>query len=275
MDREFEAAAIAIYTGDSAALERELAADPGLATLRSSCGHPTLLQLIACEEADLVDPVGTARVLVERGAETWAPVVSAAGCNSAAVLEFLIDAGSAFDAADVWTPLEEALYWASGATTALLVERGAAIRSLAAAAGLGDLDAIEGFFDGDRPLPAAGPIRSPFPDTVPAETANDAQAIVDHAFVMAANTGQRTGAERLLTAGARVNERPVGYHWRGTALHAAVWRGDEPMVRWLLSIGADPSLRDGLADADAIGWANHHGHPEIASLLSSGPDGST
>jgi ankyrin repeat protein len=189
-----------------------------------------------------------------------------------AVLRFLIDWGVAYDGQDVWTPLEEALYWASRDAIELLVERGAPIRSLAAAAGLGDLEALDQFLDGDPVRADAGPIRSPFPDTAPEELASEPQRIIDHAFVMAANSGQVDAAKRLRAVGARVNERPPGYHWKGTALHAACWRGDPMMVAWLLSIGADPTIRDGLADADAAGWATHHGHPELVQLLGSGPD---
>lgn len=267
VDPEFEAAAIAIYTGELAALDQELAANPQLATRRSSFGHPTLLQLVACEAAQLVDPVGAARILVDRGAETWFPTVAAAGCNSSAVLEFLIERGAAFDGDGVWTPLDEALYWASRDTIGLLVEHNAPVRSLAAAAGLGRSEELDGFLNGDPLRSDAGPIRSPFPDTVPPELANQPQAIVDHAFVMAANCGQLAAAKRLHTAGAMVNERPAGYHWLGTALHAACWRGDPTMVAWLLSIGADPTIRDGLANADAAGWAIHHGHPELLQPL--------
>ena len=66
----------------------------------------------------------------------------------------------------------------------------------------------------------------PFDDTVPDELANDPQSILDHAFVMSVNCGNREVAETLLGRGAEVNATPPGYHWRGTALHAACWRGD-------------------------------------------------
>lgn len=275
MDPEFKTAALAIYAGQLKDLEQELAAMPGLAARRSSCGHPTLLQLVACEESDLADPVGAARILVEHGAETWSPVVAAAGCNSVSVLRFLIDSGAPFDRDGVWNPLEEALYWASRETVDLLVERGAPIRSLAAAAGLGDCSAAEAFLDGDPLRADAGPIRSPFPDTVPDSSANNPVDIIDHAFVMAVNCGEHETAELLLNAGARVNQPPPGYHWQGTALHAATWRGDAAMVAWLLSIGADPAIRDGLANADAEGWATHHGHPGLVALFTRSGSGTS
>lgn len=267
MEPRFEAAAIAIFTGELDELQRVLDAEPTLITEPSSVSHRSLLQLVACEAPNITDPVGAARVLVDRGDPTWEPVVSAAGCNSLDVLAYFIDAGLPFDGEDVWTPLEEAVYWCNGDAAALLVEHGAHVRSLAAAAGLGDQAAIEGFFDDNVVRAEAGPIRSPFPDTVPAERAADPSAIVDHAFVMAVNAGQLDAAKQLLARGARVNEKPPGYHWHGTALHAAAWRGDPAIVQWLMSAGADPTIRDGLANSDAAGWATHHGHAHLVELL--------
>lgn len=56
-----------------------------------------------------------------------------------------------------------------------------------------------------------------------------------------------------------------------TALHAAV-QGDHPdVVRALLELGADPTVRDRRFDSTPRGWAEHLGHPEIASLLPADP----
>lgn len=219
-----------------------------------------------CRAAD-PNAVGAARVLVEAGAATGSPLVAAAGCGSRSVVEFLLDEGVDVDGEDVWTPLDEALYWANLDIAQMLVDRGAHVRALSTAAGLGAVELTEEFFDGEALAATAGPIGSPFSDTVPDELARDPQSILDHAFVMAVNVGQRAAAEDLLGRGAEVNARPPGFHWRGTALHAAVWRGDSALVTWLLSSGADPSIRDGLADSDAAGWATHHGHPQLLALL--------
>jgi hypothetical protein len=269
VDEAFGPAALAIYTGDLATLGQMLAADPGLATRESSVSHPTLLQLVACEEPNIADPVGAARLLVEAGAQTWFPVVSAAGCNARAVLEFLLDSGAGFDREGAWTPLDEALYWSNRDIARQLVDAGAQVRSLRAAAGLGETETVETFFvNGSlRAGAGAGPVRSPFPNTVPDDVANDDQAIIDNAFVMAVNNGHLATARQLLARGAGVNHKPPGYHWHGTALHAAAWRGDRVLVEWLLSVGADPAIRDGLAHSDAAGWASHHGHPELAEQL--------
>jgi ankyrin repeat protein len=268
VDAEFGPAASAIFIGDLDGLRVLLSADPGLAVRRSSCSHPTLLQLVACEEPNIADPVGAAQLLVDAGAETWLPLVAAAGCNSRAIVEFLLDIGARVDANDAWTPLDEALYWSNLDIAALLVDRGAEVHSLRAAAGLGATELVDRFFANGSLVAEAGPVRSPFPETVPQEVANDHAAIVDNAFVMAINNGHGATARQLHARGARVNEKAPGYHWHGTALHAAAWRGHRALVEWLLSVGADPSIRDGLVDSDAIGWANHHGHPELAAQLS-------
>jgi ankyrin repeat protein len=267
VDKEFAPSATAILTGNLSALDELLSADPALATRRSSCSHPTLLQLVACEEANIPDPVGAARVLVFAGAETWFPLVAAAGCNSVRVVDFLLDNGTNIDRTDAWTPLDEALYWANLNMAARLVHRGAAVHSLRAAAGLGATKLVDEFFSDGILASQAGPVRSPFPETVPDTIANDHGAIVDNAFVMAVNNGYQATAQQLHDKGARVNEKAAGFHWHGTALHAAVWRNDRVLVEWLLSIGADPTIRDGLAHSDAVGWANHHGHLELAAQL--------
>jgi ankyrin repeat protein len=268
VDSEFGPAAIAIYTGDLQALADLLADDPGLATRTSSCSHPTLLQLVACESSGIADPVGAARLLMRAGSATHSPLVAAAGCASRAVLEFMLDHGVGVDGEDeLLTPLDEALYWSHRSIAELLVTRRARVRALSTAAGLGDVEAINSFFDGSALRPDAGPIGSPFPGTLAEELSRDRQSLIDHAFVMAVNNGQVAAAARLLEVGAGVNAVPPGYHWRGTALHAAVWRGDRNVVAWLLDRGADPSIRDGLANSDAAGWASHHGHQDLLPLL--------
>lgn len=68
---------------------------------------------------NIADPVGAAR-LVDAGAETFLPLVAAAGCNSTAIVDFL-DGGTSVDREDV-NQLDEALYSSDRDMAALLVE---------------------------------------------------------------------------------------------------------------------------------------------------------
>lgn len=267
MDPEFGPAVVAIFTADLQGLSALLEQDTGLAARRSSCGHPTLLQLVACEAATVPNPAQVAEILLDAGAPGAEPLVAAAGCNAREVLDTLLAAGVPVDNDGPWSALDEALYWCNREIARHLLTRGARVRALRAAAALGDFDRVQGYFDGDALLPGAGPITSPFPDTIRTGEAGAAQAIVDNAFVAAVNTGQGETAALLLEKGAQINAKPPGYHWRGTALHAAIWRGDRVLTKWLLRAGADPSIRDDMVDSDALGWARHHQRPELVALV--------
>jgi len=266
MQQLFEQVTLAIFTGETEAVAELLRVNPAVATHRAERGHPTLLQMVACEEPRVSEPEAITRLLLAAGASPGAPLVSAAGCNSPRTLRVILDHGTDVDAGHAWTPLDEALYWNNIDMAQLLLVRGASQGRLRRAAGTGDVAAVGSFFDGDELTTNAGPILGPFADTYDATSQRDPRAILDHAFVMAVNCGQAEAAERLLARGAEVNAVPPGYHWRGTALHAAIWRGNADLVTWLLEAGADPKIRDGHSDADAMGWALHH-NEHLADLL--------
>ncbi|MCC5954157.1 MAG: ankyrin repeat domain-containing protein [Acidimicrobiia bacterium] len=84
----------------------------------------------------------------------------------------------------------------------------------------------------------------------------------------AAPRGHVAVVERLVEAGATVNDRDAG----GTSpLMAAVESGSRRTVERLLAAGADP---DALADGELTATLDRkHGHPDIAMLIaSSAPD---
>ena len=87
----------------------------------------------------------------------------------------------------------------------------------------------------------------------------------------AASNGSVEGVELLVELGFDLDARgrtdvPSDQPWQ-TALHAAVEAGDEPMVRALLRLGADPNLHDERFDATPLGWAQHFGHDDLVALL--------
>ncbi|MEE6257217.1 ankyrin repeat domain-containing protein [Plantactinospora sonchi] len=52
-----------------------------------------------------------------------------------------------------------------------------------------------------------------------------------------------------------------------TALHTAVAADNPALVRLLLSLGAEPTRRDGRFDATPLDWARHLGHQDLVRLL--------
>jgi ankyrin repeat protein len=286
MDAKFHPAIAAINLGDLETFKALIAQDPTLATARSSRSHPTLLQCVALEGKDKPNNVEMARVLIKAGAELNEPLVASASMNNRAVAEVLLDGGAAIDGTGGWLPIEEALYWNSQDVLALLLERGAAVQNLRIAAGLGRTDLIEWYFNDDESLrPEAGKINWPWGDLETIACSNqgqagkqslssrvnewsqDAQGIINNAFVYACMHGHIDAARLLLEKGAEINVVPGGFDYAGTGLHYAALNGHRAMVEFLLEQGADREVKDTKVGSNAAGWAEHGGHLEIRDLL--------
>lgn len=266
MDRKFHPAIAAVKSDDLETFKALVAADPSLATSRSSRSHPTLLQCVALDGKDKPNNVAMAEVLIDAGAELNEPLVAAASMNNRAVAELLLDRGAAIDGTGGWLPLEEALYWNSQDVLALLLERGAKIQNLRIAAGLGRTDLIENYFNADGSLkPEAGRVNSPFGGLE--GIAQDRQGIVNNAFVYACMHGHIDAAQSLLDKGAEINTIPGGFDYAGTGLHYAALNGHRAMVEFLLEHGADRNIKDTKVGSTAAGWAEHGGHPDLHDLL--------
>ena len=168
----------------------------------------------------------------------------------------------------------------------MLLERGARVRNLRIAAGLGRTDLIAEFFDRDGTLkPEAGRIDWPFGSLDAIERSNHDQSvkreladrvrawsqnrrgIVDNAFVYACMHGHTDAAELLLEKGAAINAIPGGFDFAGTGLHYAALNGQRAMVEFLLQRGADSTVKDTKVGSDAAGWAAHASRTEIVELL--------
>lgn len=286
MDAQFRPAIAAIRSGDSEKFKALVAADPSLATSRSSTSHPTLLQCVALDGKDKPNNVEMAEVLIDAGAELNEPLGAAASIDNRAVAELLIDRGAAVDGTGGWAPLEEALYWNSRNVIALLLERGAKVQNLRMAAGLGRTDLIESYFNPDGSLkPEAGKINWPWGDLETIARSNnnaagkqalvdrvnewsqDRQGIINNAFVYACMHGHIEAAKLLLDKGAEINAIPGGFDYAGTGLHYAALNGHRAMVEFLLNHGADRNVKDTKVGSTPAGWADYGGHPELLDLL--------
>lgn len=274
----FERAVEAAVDGDAATLAALLKEHPDLVRARSTRvtnGDPpvhgaTLLHYLAANgvederQRSPKNAVEIARMLLDAGADpnalssaygsrctTMAMLVSSTPPAKAGVqvpvLNVLIDYG-----ADVaprgegdWTsPLLTALVFGFKEAARVLVERGAPVDTLAAAAGLGRLDEVE------KRLPEA--------------SADDRH----RALALAAQLGHPEIVALLIEAGedpSRFN--PRGTHAHSTPLHQAVCAGHLDVVKVLIEKGARIDNEDKIHRGTPLGWAKHCNQPEIAEYL--------
>lgn len=283
MDPKFHPAIAAIKSGDLDELKSFLNQDPTLATSRSSRSHPTLLQCLTLDACDVSNKVEMAKLLIDAGAEINGPLVACASGNNVEVAAALLDAGALINGTGSWSPLEEALYWGCNDARDLLLERGASVHNLRIASGLGRVDLIEAFFNGDGSLkPEAGKIEWPFTDPLTSNTpspikeqlqatidgwSHESQNIINNAFVYACMHNRFEAANLLLQKGALINAIPPGFHYPGTGLHNAAGNGHRAMVEFLIELGADANMKDLERGGSPAGWAAYGGYQELKDYL--------
>jgi hypothetical protein len=283
MDFKFHPAIAAIKAGNLEELSELIRRNPSLATERSSCSHPTLLQCLALEAVNVPNKVEMARVLIDAGADINGALGAAACIDNVEIAALLLDCGAAINGTGSWSPLEEALYWRNEKVRDLLVARGASIHNLRLASGLGRLDLIESFFRADGSLkPEAGKIDWPFGeleksnlnrairDELQAKVSNwsdDSQDIINNAFIYACNNNQIDAIRLLIEKGAQINAIPPGFDYSGAGLHYAALNGLRALVEFLVEQGADVNIKDTKVGSTPAGWAEHGGHPELKEYL--------
>ena len=183
------------------------------------------------------------------------------------VAELLLDSGADLEAATSWgaTALDWAATMGSTSVADLLLARGAKGMNLVTAASLGMLDVVREFLDSGAPLLAlAKPAPAEPDDHWVADSARMKGEAMSHVFYCACRNGQTAVAALLLERGADLNAKGV---FGGTGLHWAAINGHKDTVEFLVTHGADLSIRDARFDSTPEGWAVEGRHDEICELL--------
>ena len=270
MGAAFESAVEAVIAGDLVTLRDLLAANPGLVFARSPRHGATLLHYLSANgvedhrQRSPGNAVEIARLLLEAGAEvdaladfyggqcpTLTLLVSSTPPAKAGVqiplTELLLDFGAAIEGTGEgpWkSPLMTALAFGFLDTARVLVRRGAQVRTLAAAAGLGDLHRAAALLTG-----------------ADAEDRHRATAL-------AAQLGHLEVLRLLLDNGEDPNRfNPPSCHAHSTPLHQAVAAGHLDVVRLLVARGARLDVEDTIHHGTPLAWAEHCGRSEIAGYL--------
>jgi uncharacterized protein len=197
------------------------------------------------------------RALIDAGApvngrpeDKETPLITAASCGDAEVVQALIDAGTDIEAVSApdsggvpsGTALEHAAVFSMTDVVDVLVAAGAKIHSLEQAAAAGD---ITGW-----PLGRFTP-----------------QSRL-RALVFAADHQRLEAIDRLVEAGTPVNEADA--EWGRLPLHTAAGSGRAASVRRLLAHGADPGLRDPThhrTPLEESQQGDSPGHREVEAIL--------
>jgi ankyrin repeat protein len=194
------------------------------------------------------------------------PLLAAADHNKPRVITLLLDRGGdprSIYAHSAHTPLSWAVTAGSFEAAHALVEGGVE-PDLYCAAGLGDVPAIESFFDADGRLEdgasTTGSSRyAPDGSRLPCPPTSSREIVAD-ALYIACRNGREEAVRALLAHGPDLSFRAFA---GGTALHWAYFAGSRGAVEALLRAGADPTLRDDHVGctprAFGICWAAHVG----------------
>jgi hypothetical protein len=276
--KRFEAAVEAVIDGDIPALRKLLQQDPDLVRRRSTrvthfdppVHGAMLLHYLGANgvegyrQRSATNAAAVAKVLLEAGADpdalaalyggqctTMALLVSSTPPARAgvqvALVETLIDYGASVTpkGEGQWvSPVETALVFGQQDAARALVKRGAPVETLAAAAGLGDLDGVR------RMLPNANDI--------------DRQ----RALALAAQLGHGEVVRVLLDAGGDPNRfNPPGTHSHSPPIHQAVAAGHLDVVKLLVERGARLDIKDTIYQGTPLGWAQYCNQPHIAAFL--------
>jgi len=255
----FEAAVDAIITGDLRELKKLLADNPDLVRARSTREHrSTLLHYVSAngvEDFRQKTPkniVEITKLLLDAGADvnaesdayggrsttlgltatSWHP--QAAGVQLP-LMELLIENGAIIDGPDGGSAVNGCLHNGRGAAAEFFASHGAML-DLEAAAGVGRLDLVKGFFNDD------GTLNPP----ATSEQMKDG-------FAWACEFGRTSVVEFLLGRAMQIDAKLK--HNGQTGLHWAALGGHLDTVKLLLERGAPVDAKDESFDGTPLQWA--------------------
>ncbi|MBV8411781.1 MAG: ankyrin repeat domain-containing protein [Alphaproteobacteria bacterium] len=289
---------VAVRSGDIATLREALGADPAAANPRWIAGFRRPARIpndsipLFCVSEGVFrgtnrqgNEYDMTRLLVAAGADIHIEddivLASAISFDVIDAVAALLDEGAAIDGVDGdGVPMAYAMHFGYVAVAELLGRRGAR-RDLRFAAGLGELEAVKGWFEADGSLkPGAGALADPYGQEwkhrgqSPFRCERTRANILSQALCFACTHHRLEVADYLLAQGADINAIVPGLDMKATVLHRAAtgtgrWTGAEirTVVRFLLDRGADPSIRDEAHHSTPIGWASHFGLGDSVDLL--------
>lgn len=266
MDPTFEAAADAVVNGDIETLKSLLDQNPQLVRARSTREHGcTLLQYTGANgfedyrQKSPPNAVEIAELLLQRGAEVddvGGGTGTALGLAATSVhthragtqiplLQTLLSHGASVDGSPGrWNPLLAALHNDRPEAAVFLAQHGAAL-DLEGAAGVGNLQVVESFFNDDGSLK---------------QTATQRQ--LAEGFIWACEYGRREVVDFLLDKGVNL---AAGASTDQTALHLAAHRGQLGIIKLLIDLGAQLealNCHHGTVLGQAL-WSAQNGEPDI------------
>ena len=293
MTDAYRDALAAMDAGDLQRLKALLAAHPAVVreTAHSPEGqhsgyfaHATLLHHVAGNPIRGPLPpniVDVARVLIDGGADIWAPVgeeqggdvmgLVASGAQMATtglyrpMIDLLMEKGYSF--ANDRGVLSVCLYHTVECQQQrdvgeFLAQRGAKI-DLVFAAALGRTDLVQGFFHRGLAAEAYGPFRK---DVAERQGRGEA-ALKQEALTWACLNGRDETVAQLLDLGAELDGTSVVARMTITPLHGAAWAAWASTTALLLDRGADPTIIEPLYNNTPLGLAAYCRRDAVVALL--------